>query len=398
MQDCGGDVLVQPAQHGLGVVLVGQVVVQGLQLGMDPFGVVGEQLTESLPQRTAPAPARAVLGVLAASWAGMPGTGWPGAGSTQRFGQGPAAYESNLAADGAARPALLAGVTPRLPGDRGDLTGSRTPADRAGHRLGGTAGVTQWAVGGAGADCASAPAADSGLLVGGVGDHAVGAQRSSVLVAGGRVAVHAAARAGLCPGLGHTVAAQPDPVAWFDQGQDPSAVRAAWAGDDVCPGPDEPIDQSQYRGPRCSCAGSGERLGVILQRPRQTLALPSAGRGGQHRPGDRLGREVGLELGDDAEQGLGRVLVGFGPARDAVRALLTVADTNRPELPAVGARLGFGTACPAVPVLPATLQASQRLAAVGAYGCRDVARACVTQRDEQVPDHGRCRGTPVAQQ
>src|ERR1035437_9091274 len=93
-----------------------------------------------------------------------------------------------------------------------------------------------------------------------------------------------------------------------------------------------------------------------------------------------------------------RVLVGFGPARDAVRALLTVADTNRPELPAVGARLGFGTACPAVPVLPATLQGSQRLAAVGAYGCRDVARACVAQRDEQVPDHGRCRGTPVAQQ
>src|SRR5665811_1706894 len=63
---------------------------------MDPFAVVGEQLTESLPQRTASAPARAVLGVLAASWAGMPETGWPGAGSTQRFGQGPAAYESNL--------------------------------------------------------------------------------------------------------------------------------------------------------------------------------------------------------------------------------------------------------------------------------------------------------------
>src|SRR5664280_3772005 len=97
---------------------------------MDPFAVVGEQLTELLPQRTAPAPARAVLGVLAASWAGMPETGWPGAGSTQRFGQGPAAYESNLAAAGAARPALLAGVTPRLPGDRGDLTGSRAPVGR----------------------------------------------------------------------------------------------------------------------------------------------------------------------------------------------------------------------------------------------------------------------------
>src|ERR1035437_7468550 len=139
---------------------------------------------------------------------------------------------------------------------------------------------------------------------------------------------------------------------------------------------------------RGRAAGPGLRWapGGILQPPRQTLALPSAGRGGQHRPGDRLGREVGLELGDDAEQGLGRVLVDFGPARDAVRALLTVADTNRPELPAVGARLGFGTACPAVPVLPATLQASQRLAAVGAYGCRDVARACVAQRDEQVTD------------
>src|SRR5450759_4638944 len=122
MQDGGGDVLVQPAQHGLGVVLVSQVVVQGLQLGMDPFGVVGEQLTESLPQRTAPAPARAVLGVLAASWAGMPETGCPGDGSTQRFGQGPAAYASNLAAAGAARPALLAGVTPRLPGDRGAVS------------------------------------------------------------------------------------------------------------------------------------------------------------------------------------------------------------------------------------------------------------------------------------
>ena len=68
---CGG-VLVQPVQHGVRAVIAGQVVVQGLQPGVNRAGVAAQELFQALPQGAAGAPARQVLGAGAASRAGMP--------------------------------------------------------------------------------------------------------------------------------------------------------------------------------------------------------------------------------------------------------------------------------------------------------------------------------------
>ena len=79
-------------------------------------------------------------------------------------------------------------------------------------------------------------AADTRFQVGGVGDQAVGTQRPSVLIAGGRLPDDPAARACDGAGLGHAVAAEPHPVARFDQGDDTPAVRAGGADDPLRPG------------------------------------------------------------------------------------------------------------------------------------------------------------------
>ena len=142
-QDRCGGVLVQPVQHGVGAVVAGQVVVQGLQPGMNRAGVVAQKLIQALPQRAACAPARAVLGVLAASRAGVPEGRGAGAGRAERAGGRPAANRPDAAAAGAACAPLLAGVAPRLAGDLGDLGGSQPRADRADHRLGRPAGRAQ---------------------------------------------------------------------------------------------------------------------------------------------------------------------------------------------------------------------------------------------------------------
>jgi hypothetical protein len=71
-QEPGSGVVVQPVQHGVGAVVAGQVVVQGLQPGMSRAGAVAQELMQALQQRAACAPARAVVGALAASRAGMP--------------------------------------------------------------------------------------------------------------------------------------------------------------------------------------------------------------------------------------------------------------------------------------------------------------------------------------
>ena len=48
--------LVQPGQHGLGSLVVGQVVVQPPQSGVDHAGVLAQQFLQTLPERAAGAP------------------------------------------------------------------------------------------------------------------------------------------------------------------------------------------------------------------------------------------------------------------------------------------------------------------------------------------------------
>ena len=95
---------------------------QGLQPGVNRAGVAAQKLIQALPQRAACAPARAVLGTLAASRAGVPVRRGADAGPAERAGGRPAANQPDVAAAGAACAPLLAvqGVAPRLAGDLGD--------------------------------------------------------------------------------------------------------------------------------------------------------------------------------------------------------------------------------------------------------------------------------------
>ena len=376
-QDRGGGVLVQPVQHGVGAVVAGQVVVQGLEPGMNRAGAVAQEFFQALQQGAAGAPAGQVLGAGTASRAGMPeGRVRPGAGRAERAGERPAADQPDAAADGAACAPFLAGAAPRLAGDLGNLGGSQPRADRADHRLGRPAARAQRAAGGPDADDAPPGAADTRFQVGGVGGQAVGTQRPPVPVAGGRLADDAAARACLGAGPGHAVTAEPHPVAWLDQGDDPPAVRAGGADDPLRPGVGERADQPEHRRDWRSRAGSGEQLGVILQRPRQPPELPGAGRGGMHGGRDRPGQDTGVDHGDDpGHDRCGVRIAALAPAGEAMRPARPVADADRPAEPAACAWLRAGAADPAVPVLAAALQGPQLPAAPGADRRRDDHRA-----------------------
>jgi len=63
-----------------------------------------------------------------------------------------------------------------------------------------------------------------------------------------------------------------------------------------------------------------------------------------------------------------------------------IAQRDRARVAADGARHGLGTVHPAVPVLASALEGPQRLAALGADRRRDVHRAGVAQRGQQLPD------------
>ena len=365
---------------------------------MNRAGVAAQELIEALPQGATCAPARAVLGPLAASWAGVPERRGAEAGPAERAGGRPAANRPDAAAAGAACAPLLAGVAPRLAGDLGDLGGSQARADRADHRLRRPAGRAERTAGCPDADDAPPGAAGTRFQVGGVGDQAVGTQRPSVLVAGSRLPDDPAARACYGAGPGHAVAAEPHPVARPGQGNDPPAVRAGGADDPLRPGVGQGADQPQYRRDRCSRAGPGEQPGVILQCPRQPAELPGPGRGGAGRGAHGRGADAGIYRGDNLEQDLHRVEVVIVPAARTARPSLAVADADRPAESAACAWFRFRAADPAVPVLAAALQGAQLLAAPGADWRRDDHGTGLAQRDQQIPGHARRRGAPVGEQ
>ncbi len=228
---------VEPVRHGRRAGRRREGLIEDLQLRADGAGGVGEQGAQPLINRAAGASAGPVPTGLPAAWAVAPelrvGTG---AGRAERMIQGAAADRGDLAAAGAADPALLAGMTPRHAGGLGDHAGGVLPADAAAQDGVGQAARAERARRSSCADRASSVAGDAEFLVGRVGDQAVRTQRLAQLVPGGGLADGAATRARLGPGFGHAVAAEPHSIAGFDQRENASAVRTRGPDDVACPG------------------------------------------------------------------------------------------------------------------------------------------------------------------
>lgn len=189
-----------------------------------------------------------------------------GAGRAKRFGQGAATDRRVRAATDAVDPPLPAGPTPRPAGGVGDHTRCLLAADLTRQGLRGHAAAAERPVGGADADRSAPPAAQAGLLVGGVGDQAVRTQWSALLVAGGGFLHGCAARAGLGAGLGHAVAAQPLPLDSAVQPDDPLTRWAGRADDRLGPGVAESLDQPQHAGCTGMRAVAGEQCGGARQK------------------------------------------------------------------------------------------------------------------------------------
>ena len=109
----------------------GQHPVEDFPVGRDGAGVVGEQVVQAPGDRAASAPPVVEPSGLAAAGATAPGVVGPGAQRAQRLVEGSAAQRSDLAAPGAADPALLARQAPGLVGGLGDHARCGPPADRA---------------------------------------------------------------------------------------------------------------------------------------------------------------------------------------------------------------------------------------------------------------------------
>ena len=152
--------------------------------------------------------------------------------------------------------------------------------------------ATQRPVVGADGDRSTSTALDAGFLVGGIGDQAVGAQRSPLLVAGRGLADRPAPGAGLGAGLGGAVAAQPLPVDSPVQVNDSTAAGAGRADDRARSGVAQACRSDA--GPtwhRCFGAGAGEQLGPVLQRPGKLMTVPGPGGRQPHRCGGDVGRQ-----------------------------------------------------------------------------------------------------------
>ena len=341
---------------------------------------------QALPERAAGAPPGVQLGGFAAARAAVEERRVGlGAGRAQRCGDGPAAGQPDVAAAGAPGPALPAGVAPRLPGEVGDLAGRRALTDRAGPGLHRTARRAQRPCRRPDADRATPAAPHARLLIRGVSDQTVGTQRFPVFVAGSCLPPGAAPRAGFGAGLGHAVAAQPQPVAWFHQRDHPAAVWTGRAHDTARAGRDQGVDEPQHRRHTGVGAGAGQQFGAVLHGPGQLVPPTLPGRD-TDRGGHRGRVQHGIDRGDDPAQDLHRVDAVLRSAGSAQRSSSAVPASDATGLPAPHARFQPGTADPAVPMLAAALQGAQRLPAVGADRRRDRHRPGPAQRDQQIPD------------
>lgn len=283
-QDRWRGAVVEPTFHGAGTFRFGEGLVQGPQFWADLSGLVAEELVQASVDGAAGAPAGVDATGLPAVGAAVPEVSvWAGAGGAQRLVAGAAADPSDLPAPGAAAPALFAGTTPRFPSGFGDQTGGVASADAAGQCLSGPAVLAERSTPCSEDNRAAASALDAGLLVDHVGDQAVGTQRATPLVAGCGFSDGAAARAGLCPGLGHAVAAQPLPTSPSVQVNVAVAAGAGRANDHPGARVVKLVDQPQHGRQMGLRACSGEQLGPLCQCPGELIAPPHSG----HRRGHR---------------------------------------------------------------------------------------------------------------
>ncbi len=227
---------------------------------------------------------------LAAAGATAPGVVGPGAQRAQRLVDCSAAQRSDLAATSAADPPLLAREAPGLVGGLGDHARCGPPADRASQHGARYALATQRPVVGADGDRSTSTALDACFTVGGIGDQAVGAQRSPLLVAGRGLADRPAPGAGLRAGFGGAVAAQPLPVDSPVQVNDSTAARAGRSDYRARSGVAQAVDKAQDRPDRCFGPGAGKQLGPVLQRPRKLMTVPGPGSRQPHRCSGDVGR------------------------------------------------------------------------------------------------------------
>jgi hypothetical protein len=243
-------------------------------------------------------------------------------------------------------------------------------------------------------DRSTSAALDACFAVGGVGDQAVGAQRSPLLVAGRGLADRPAPATGLGAGLGGAVAAQPLPVDSPVQVNDSTAARAGRADYRARFGGAQGVDKAQDRPCRCISAGAGEQLGPVLQRPGKLMAVPGP-RGRQpHRCGGDVARQRRVGGGYHVDRELERV-TPVGRTRHAAWVSVAVPRRDRADSSAPAARFADRTADCAVPLVAAALQRAQLFAALGAHRCRNARCTSLIQRDQQVPDRARGRRAAV---
>src|SRR6185437_7870145 len=105
-----------------------------------------------------------------------------------------------------------------------DPAGRAAPTDAAGRDLLGHAGSTDRSVRAAGSDALCSSAADAVFPVDRVVDQTERAERTALVVAGGRFANVIAARAGHGTGSSEAGPADPQPVTHFAQRDDPPAA------------------------------------------------------------------------------------------------------------------------------------------------------------------------------
>ena len=238
-------------------------------------------------------------------------------------------------------------------------------------------------------DRSTSTALDACFAVGGIGDQAVGAQRSPLLVAGRGLADRPAPATGLGAGLGGAVAAQPLPVDSPVQVNDSTAAGAGRADDRARSGVAQGVDKAQHRPCRCFGAGAGEQLGPVLQRPGKLMTVPGPGGRQPHRCGGDVGRQGRVGGGYHVDRELERVTPAVGRTRHAAWLSVAVPRVDRADSSALAARFADRTADSAVPVVAAALQRAQVFAALGAHRCRNARCASLVQRDQQVPDRAR---------
>lgn len=347
---------VEPSAQRSWPLCRGQHPVEDFPVSGDGAGVVGEQFVEAPRDGAASAPPAVEPSGLGAAGATAPGVVGPGAQRAQWLVDCSAAQRSDLAATSVADPPLLAREAPGLAGGPGDYARRGPPADRAPHDGVRYALAAQRSVVGADGDRSTSTAHDAGFAVGGIGDQAVGAQRSPVLVPGRGLADRPAPAARLGAGLGGAVAAQPLPIDSPVQVNDSTAAGAGRADYRGASGLAQRVDEAQDRPCRCCGAGAGEQLGRVLQRPGKLMTVPGPGGGQPHRCGGDVGRQGRVGGGDHVDRELKRVTFAVWRTRHAAWVSVAVPRVNWPDSSALAARFADRAADSAVPVVAAALQ------------------------------------------